>query len=111
MKNILTSIDEIHTSINDINSTCYRFKEILLNITPGNTDLIETYYYVEVYMRKMLILAVFVSATSCLTIRWIEELQIMLQKFLARISKRKIYKFLGLVETYKKASKMFQFQI
>jgi len=40
MKNILTSIDEIHTSINNINSTCYSFKEILLNITPGNTDLI-----------------------------------------------------------------------
>ena len=41
-------------------------------------------------MRKMLILAVFVSATSCHDSQMIDELQIMLQNFLVRISKRKI---------------------
>ena len=40
MKNILTSIDEIHTSINNINSICYRFKEILKYYS-GNTDLLD----------------------------------------------------------------------
>ena len=64
MKNILTSIDEIHTSINNINCLSYRFKEILLNITPGNTDLIETYYYVEDICQKDIILAV-LNYASC----------------------------------------------